>query len=88
MIITTREGKSFDTQTDLTAAERHVLQKLLFWESMASTLEEFDRKRDLALQKGWNQSGPVDESPSMKCIITELRRSLTHRLGERQHGRS
>jgi hypothetical protein len=63
MIITTSEGQSFDTQRDLTAAERHILQKLLFWESMASTLEEFDRKRDLALQKGWNQSGPVDESP-------------------------
>ena len=84
MIITTCEGKSFDTQKDLTSAERHILQKLFFWESMASTLEEFDRKRDLALQKGWNQSGPVDESPSMKCIITELRRRLTHRLGERQ----
>jgi hypothetical protein len=88
MIITTSEGKSFDTQRDLTAIERHILQKLFFWESMASTLEEFDRKRDLALQRGWNQSGPVDESPSMKCIITELRRRLTHRLGERQTGES
>jgi hypothetical protein len=88
MFITTSEGQSFDTQRDLTAAERHILQKLLFWESMASTLEEFDRKRDLALQKGWNQSGPVDESPSMKSIIAELRRRLTRRLGERQTGRS
>jgi hypothetical protein len=88
MIITTSEGQSFDTQRDLTAAERHILQKLLFWESMSSTVEEFDRKRDLALQKGWNQSGPVDESPSMKCIITELRRRLTQRLGERQTGKS
>jgi len=88
MIITTSEGQSFDTQRDLTATERHILQKLFFWESMAATVEEFDRKRDLALQKGWNQSGPVDESPSMKSIITELRRRLTHRLGERQTGKS
>jgi hypothetical protein len=88
MIITTSEGKSFDTQRDVTAIERHILQKLLFWESMASTLEEFDRQRDLALQKGWNQSGPVDESSSMKCIISELRKRLTHRLGERQNGKS
>jgi hypothetical protein len=88
MIITTSEGKAFDTQRDLTAIERHILQKLFFWESMASTLEEFDRKRDLALQKGWNESGPVDESPSMKCIIAELRNRLTHRLGERQTGNS
>jgi hypothetical protein len=88
MMITTSEGKSFDTQRDLTAAERHILQKLMFWESMASTVEEFDRQRDVALQKGWNQSGPVDESPSMKCIIAELRRRLTHRLGERQAGKS
>jgi hypothetical protein len=88
MMITTSEGQSFDTQRDLTAAERHILQKLFFWESMASTLEEFDRKRNLALQKGWNQSGPVDESPSMKCIVAELRRRLTHRLGECQTGKS
>jgi len=87
MIITTIEGESFDTQKDLTAAERHILQKLLLWESMAATVEEFDRKRDLALEKGWNQSGPVDESPSMKRIVTELRRRLTHRLGERQTGK-
>ena len=87
MIITTSGGKSFDTQKDLTATERHILQKLLLWESMASTVEEFDRKRDLALEKGWNQSGPVDESPSMKCIVTELRRRLTHRLVERQTGK-
>jgi hypothetical protein len=87
MIITTSEGQSFDTQKDLTATERHILQKLLLWESMASTVEEFDRKRDLALEKGWNQSGPVDESPSMKCIVTELRRRLTHRLVERQTGK-
>ena len=88
MIITTSEGQSFDTQKDLTATERHILQKLLLWESMASTVEEFDRKRDLALEKGWNQSGPVDESPSMKCIVIELRRRLTHRLVERQTGKS
>jgi hypothetical protein len=88
MIITTSEGKSFDTQNDLTAAERHILQKLLFWESMASTLEEFDRKREVALEKGWNLSGPVDESPSLKCIVTELRRRLTLRLGVCQTSRS
>jgi hypothetical protein len=88
MIITTSEGKSFDTQNDLTAEERHILQKLLFWESMASTVEEFDRKMDLALQKGWNHSGPVDESPSMKCIVTELRKRLTLRLGEGRTGKS
>jgi len=88
MIITTSGGQSFDTQKDLTATERHILQKLLLWESMASTVEEFDRKRDLALEKGWNQSGPVDESPSMKCIVNELRRRLTHRLVERQTGKS
>jgi hypothetical protein len=88
MIITTSEGQSFDTQKDLTATERHILQKLLLWESMAPTVEEFDRKRDLALEKGWNQSGPVDESPSMKCIVAELRRRLTCRLVERQTGKS
>ena len=80
MIITTEDGKSFDTETDLTAPERHILQKLFLWESMASTLDQFREKKDQALFKGWNNSGPIQESPALKRIIRDLERKVSVRL--------
>jgi hypothetical protein len=80
VIITTEDGKSFDTETDLTAPERHILQKLFLWESMASTLDQFREKKDLALFKGWNNSGPIQESPALKRIIKDLERKVSVRL--------
>lgn len=80
MIITTEEGKSFDTETDLTAPERHILQKLFLWESMASTLDQFREKKDQALFKGWNNSGPIQESPALKSIIRDLEGKVIVRL--------
>ena len=81
MIITTEDGKSIDTETDLTAPERHILQKLFLWESMASGTEEFERKRQEALLKGWNNSGPVSEGPAMKSIVEELKKRVSARTG-------
>ena len=80
MIITTEDGKSFDTETDLTAPERHILQKLFLWESMASTLDQFREKKEQALLKGWNNSGPIQESPALKSIIRDLERKVSVRV--------
>lgn len=80
MIITTGDGKTFDTEKDLTAPERHILQKLFLWESMASTLEEFRMKKEEALHKGWNNSGPVEESPALKSITKEMEHKVMLRL--------
>ena len=80
MLYTTKTGKSFDTQKDLTAAERHILQKLFGWEAMAASIEQFYQKREEALQKGWNHSGPVRESPALKMIIDDLARKVRTRL--------
>jgi hypothetical protein len=80
MIITTKDGQSFDTETDLTAPERHILQKLFLWESMASSLEEFRSKKEIALVKGWNNSGPIRESRTLKQIIGDLEEKVTNRL--------
>ena len=82
MIISTREGKTFNTETDLTAAERHILQKLFLWESMASGLEEFRNKKEEALLKGWNNSGPIAESPALKSITKEMENKIIQRLKE------
>ncbi len=80
MIITTKDGNSFDTETDLTAVERHILQKLFLWESMASSLQEFKEKKEEALLKGWNNSGPIRESRALKSIIRDLENKVSIRL--------
>jgi hypothetical protein len=82
MILTLGNGQSFDTETDLTAAERHVLQKLFLWKSMASSVEEFRKKKEEALQKGWNGLGPIRESDAMKAITRDLEEKVTLRLHE------
>ena len=80
MIITTKDGKTYDTETDLTAPERHVLQKLFLWKTMASSIEVFREKKEQALVKGWNNSGPIRETPCLKDIIRDLEQKLVLRL--------
>ena len=82
MIFTTSDGKSFDTQNDLTAPERHVLQKLFLWETMASDIEQFREIKAQAFAAGWNHSGPIQESETMKDIIQELENKVAKRLSE------
>jgi hypothetical protein len=80
MIIKTKNGQSFDTERDLTAPERHILQKLFAWESMALSLSQFREKKRDALQKGWNNSGPVPESPALKAITADMAKKVAERL--------
>jgi len=87
MILTTRTGQSFDTERDLTAPERHILQKLFLWKSMASSVEEFRKKKEEALQKGWNHSGPIRESDTMRAITMDLEEKATLRLYQEKGSR-
>ncbi|RLB21923.1 MAG: hypothetical protein DRG76_07945 [Deltaproteobacteria bacterium] len=80
MIFQLSDGRSFDTDRDLTAPERHVLQKLFLWETLASSMEQFRKKKKEALLKGWNNSGPVKEGPALRAIISELEKRLAKRL--------
>ncbi|MFO7598793.1 MAG: hypothetical protein R6X27_03170 [Candidatus Desulfacyla sp.] len=80
MIITIKSGQRFDTSQDLTAGERHVLQKLFLWESMASSMQEFREKKRAALSKGWNNSGRVEQSEALKKIILDLEAKVALRL--------
>ena len=84
MIITTRSGKSFDSDRDLSAAERHILQKLFIWESLASSLEQFREKEKQAMLKGWNDSGPIQTSEAMRTIIADLEQKVAFRLTEKK----
>jgi hypothetical protein len=80
MIFTTAHGETIDTAKDLTAPERHILQKLFFWKSMAVSVEQFRGKKTEALEKGWNDSGPVTESPAMKKVTQDLEEKVRMRL--------
>ena len=80
MIITLGTGQAIDTAKDLDAVERHILQKLLLWESMAKSMEEFREKTGQALRSGWNNSGPVSGSRNLRLIIQDLEKKVTARL--------
>jgi hypothetical protein len=80
MIINTVDGKTIDTETDLTAEERHVLQKLFLWESLAESIEQFREEKKNALLRGWNCSGEISESPALRSIINHLEKKLISRL--------
>lgn len=82
MIITTRSGKSFDTDRDLTPPERHILQKLIIWASFAVSVDQFREKEKQAMLRGWNNSGPIKTSETMKAIIAELEAKVVLRLGK------
>lgn len=83
MNITLKNGKSYDTEIDLTPPERHILQKLFLWESMASSINEFNEKKNEALLRGWNNSGPISESTALKDIITDLESRVQIRIVEK-----
>jgi len=82
MIITTRNGKSYDTDRDLTAPERHILQKLIIWESFAASIDQFREKEKEAMLRGWNNSGPIKTSQTMIAILVELEEKVLLRLGK------
>ncbi len=80
MIYKTQQGESFDTEKDLSAPERHILQKLFIWKEMAAGVEEFRVKKQEALQKGWSDSGPIKESRAMRSITKDLEAQAARRL--------
>ena len=82
MIITTRDGKSFDTDRDLTAPERHILQKLIIWQLFASSVEQFREKEKEAMFRGWNNSGPIKTSEAMRAIFAQLEENVVLRLSK------
>jgi len=82
MIVTTTAGRTFDTDRDLTAAERHILQKLFLWEEMAVNLDQFREEKAKAFRKGWSDSDPIMESPAMRIIISDMEKRFIARLQE------
>ncbi len=80
MRYTTEKGETFDLEKDFSSPERHILQKLLLWQEMATSVEVFRQKKAEALLAGWNNSGPVREGPALGCVTQDLEERLVRRL--------
>jgi hypothetical protein len=80
MRYTTEKGETFDLENDFSSPERHVLQKLLIWQEMATSVEVFRRKKAEALEAGWNNSGPIREGRSLSCVTADLEERVARRL--------
>ncbi|PIY23527.1 MAG: hypothetical protein COZ11_09340 [Deltaproteobacteria bacterium CG_4_10_14_3_um_filter_51_14] len=88
MRITIETGIFYDTERDFSSEERHILQKLFLWETMAKSIEEFRNKKAEALAKGWNSSGPVPMSAAMSAVTSEMEKRVMKRLREGNSGSS
>lgn len=76
-------GRQIDTQKDLTAEERHVVQKLYAWADAVGSVEAFENKRKQALQAGWNGSGQVIERSVLRQIIDDLEKKVKTKLRQK-----
>jgi len=72
-------GQTIDTAA-MGPEERHILQKLLAWQSLVDSVAGFREKVTQALAAGWNGSGPVGLSPGLSRVIREMERQVAKRL--------
>lgn len=76
MIINLSSGRKIDTEKELTAEERHIVQKLYAWASVAQSSAVFKTKKEHAFKTGWNNSGPVAERNIVRQIIADLEKTF------------
>ena len=80
MLIHIDNKTAIDTDRDLSAEERHVLQKLFGWKTLVDSVAQFQQKKESALFVGWNNSGPIRESRALALVIQQLEKELRLRL--------
>jgi hypothetical protein len=85
MIFKIDSNTEIDTD-DLSSEERHVLQKLIGWQTMVDSVAEFQQKKESALHVGWNNSGPIRESRALALVIQQLEKELRLRLANIKPG--
>ncbi len=81
VIFTMEDGKTIDTGA-MAPEERHIIQKLLAWQSLSESLAHFRAKKKEALEAGWNNSGPVRESRALAQVILHLENQVRRRLAQ------
>lgn len=80
MIIDIDAHTTVDTARDMGPAERHVVQKLMAWKTLVTSLDQFRQKRAEALAAGWNGSGPVRETRALALVCGRLEKDVKERL--------
>lgn len=79
MIFKLDNGKEIDTDA-LSSEDRHIIQKLLAWQSLVDSVTNFREKKKQALQAGWNNSGPVREHSVLSLIFKHMEKQIRIRL--------
>ena len=79
MIITCKNSEIVNTAM-LSPEERHIIQKLLAWQSLAKSLAFFREKTAAALAVGWNDSGPISKTRALEQVIQHLETQLRQRI--------
>lgn len=83
MIINIYDGTSIDTVKDFGSEERHIVQKLFAWATMVESVARFRELKKKALDDGWNNSGPVQESRALSLVANGLEARIRQRLKSR-----
>ncbi len=73
-------GRKINTEKELTAEERHIVQKLYAWQSLVDSLDAFREKVRQAFDSGWNNSGPVARRDIMQQIVADLEKAVIERV--------
>lgn len=84
MIIHIDNQPDIDTERDLGSEEKHILQKLLCYKVIVTSLKEFREKTNKAFHVGWNNSGPVAKSSALSKVIEQLEKDVQNRLKSNQ----
>lgn len=80
MIIHLDKQTAIDTARDLGPEERHVVQKLMAWKTLVTSVGQFREKKEQALAAGWNDSGPVRETRNLTLIYRHLEKEVRQGL--------
>ncbi len=64
----------------LSPEERHIIQKLMAWQSLSTSMDMFRAKAAAALEVGWNNSGPVFKTRALSLVIEHYEKKVRHRL--------
>jgi phage-related tail fiber protein len=81
MIITCDNSQEVDTAR-VSPEERHIIQKLMAWQSLSTSMAMFREKTKSALEAGWNNSGPVSRTRALSLVIAHLEKKVRSRLGK------
>jgi len=85
MILDCDKAGQVDTAR-LSPEERHIIQKIMAWQSLSTSMAMFREKTAAALEAGWNNSGPVARTRALSQVIDHYEKKVRHRLDSASAG--